>query len=620
MQACIYYDLETVTAADVAAAQMLAAEAPEFVAGGAGWPAEVAGPAPQELLNSREFQYQDDLMLWVNRLLKEVAERWNAGGELLASEAELLEVARFGIFFEFAAVEQRWRAFCDLMHKQSPERVVWVADASRRKDLRRLAAAVAPTRFEFVESPQSIRGVPRLLRNGRAAVRSLLGRFARRAIQWLPRVAIAGEIASAPLVVVEYYPNSAKVLVPVVRRLREQYGIQTKWLAGRPAVGRALKAVGVESIALADIAPRTSRRRSEMPPAVRRRLLEALAALPNDLYEGTGGANGKAYLLPAMQASLPRVLNESHYWLAAFSEAFGNIQPACVASTTYSSVVGRAAAAAARDMHASTVFVQHGLFPDCRHFAHFCHDYLLMWGESNRRTLVASGIAPQRIGVIGSTIYDDLVGCLRQRAARDFPAVGQPLKIAYMASRTAGLVVTRTAAQHCLLSVLEAVRRTADANLAIKVHPGDRTGFVANTVGRRGAVEVIEQGSSQAVTRDSDVVIVVSSTTGLEACMADKPLIALRVAGVSDWVSYQEYGAAVEISLDEPDAAGRLAEAIESLRRDPARRAELADGRRRLIADMLNGGRGDAAQQAARFIADLTKRSIPIPAIADAAR
>jgi len=119
-------------------------------------------------------------------------------------------------------------------------------------------------------------------------------------------------------------------------------------------------------------------------------------------------------------------------------------------------------------------------------------------------------------------------------------------------------------------------------------------------------VKLIRDGNSQDIILQSDVVITVSSTTGLEACIADKPLIVLETKGLSEYGPYRKYGAALHVSVEDGQASSLLADTIRILiSNSSAKLAELAKGRRLLIDDLLNGGRGDAIELTAQAVADL---------------
>ncbi len=97
-------------------------------------------------------------------------------------------------------------------------------------------------------------------------------------------------------------------------------------------------------------------------------------------------------------------------------------------------------------------------------------------------------------------------------------------------------------------------------------------------VGDRPNCRIVRDKTSQQVIRDSDVVIVVSSSTGAEACIADKPLIVLRLPGIPEVIPYRKYGAAEEIWVDRPDAAQCLNSVIESWRSDPRAARDFTGG------------------------------------------
>jgi hypothetical protein len=227
--------------------------------------------------------------------------------------------------------------------------------------------------------------------------------------------------------------------------------------------------------------------------------------------------------------------------------------------------------------------------------------------------MVRNGFAEERLKVIGPTIYDNLIQRCKAKAQNSFPGPGEQIRVALLASRTAGSAVNYATAKHCLLTITDAVSRIPKGHLTVKVHPGDKTGMVEAALEAVPNVSVVLQGNSQDVICNCDVAIVVSSATGLEACMADKALIALEIPGVPDYGTYQEYGAAIQFSLGQPDAAQALADTIQSLFKSRVKLALLAEGRRRLVDDLLNGGTGNATELTAAAIADLATGRTAMP-------
>ena len=151
-----------------------------------------------------------------------------------------------------------------------------------------------------------------------------------------------------------------------------------------------------------------------------------------------------------------------------------------------------------------------------------------------------------------------------------------------------------------LEAVAEAARSTPGAHLTVKAHPGDSTTVPEEVMNNYPEFRLVRSGNSQDVIMDSDLVIVVSSTTGYEACLANRPLIVLDLTEMGNHtgrIKYEKYGAAIVLTRAED-----LAPTIRRLQVDETLRSELANGRQKLIDDMLNGGSGNAAELAAGVI------------------
>ncbi len=614
MNSCIYYDVEEISSADVRRARAVAPGTMEFIARGAIWPTDVTGAAPAEVPNARDFGYQEELMAWVNRLFQNLERLPDAGSFALRHGASLLEIARYGFFFEFTVVEQRARALAEIRRRMAPNRIVWVAPAARHRQLRELADGDTDLRFELVSSRAPKKMISRFWRSSKNRIRPWFDRLADRWDRTAGRASANAMPRTLPadteIVFSEFFPNSAKVLLPVARWLRESHGINVYWLSARESVRDMLREKGVASRLLREVAGASRVSAGHLPAETRRRLAEALDELPEECFAGTGGVVKRAYLQPAIERQLGDALDDAAYWLDAYRTALDRLQPRCVVSTSYLGVVGRAGAIAAREHGARAVYVQHGAFPEGRFYRHFCHDLLLIWGDDNRRSLIECGIEPERIQVVGAAIYDELARSREASDHRPFPQPGRPIEIAYMASRTAGTAVSYPAAKLCLTVVARAIEQIPDARLTVKIHPHDRTGMIEGMIPSLPKCEISRGSTSQEVIRQSDIVIVVSSTTGLEACIAGKPLIVLRLPGVSEFITYDKYGAALEVPVEGPESAASIARAIGSMAAGQPTLALLAEGRRRMVDEMLNGGNGDAAELTARAIAALVQHPV----------
>ncbi|HEV2973134.1 MAG TPA: hypothetical protein VGY55_24415 [Pirellulales bacterium] len=605
MTTCIYYDLEEVSPGDIQLARRCAPGTTEFVARGVVWPLGIGGSPPEHVPSPRDYDYQAELMDWIDRLFQALLQANGSVHQCGHQVRTLLEIARYHFFFEFAAVEQRWRALVEMWRRHAADRVIWVAPAGRLRQLTGLGDNALPVRIEFVGGAGPRGVASRLFETAK--------QIARPPIKWLihglSRFTIPTVRTPSPLdtrvVFAEYFPNSAKGLLPVAKSLGDDHGIEVMWLALRKPVATLIRRSGIAPHLINQFVPEAADARTPFTIEDRERLEDSLNQLPDPIFRGTTDVVGRRYLQPALRQHLTSALEQATYWLDALMRTFARIRPRCVVSTTYSSIPGRAAAIACQRHGGRSIYLQHGLFPDREFFTRFCNDTLLLWGESNRRFITNHGIGDEQVQVVGATIYDDLVCRAKSARSKPLPAREGSLAIAYMASRTGGAAVSYSTAKLCLSSVIQAASEIAGARLVVKLHPGDKTGMVERLVGKRRGCTVVKEGGSQEVICQSDVVIVLSSTTGLEACMADKPLIVLRPEGVPGFGPYAEYNAALEVPVNGDGDAKRIAEAIQSLRSDAKLAQSLAAGRRRLVNDMLNGGQGNAAQLSAQAIAAL---------------
>ena len=114
---------------------------------------------------------------------------------------------------------------------------------------------------------------------------------------------------------------------------------------------------------------------------------------------------------------------------------------------------------AARGHGARAVHVQHGAFLAGRFGNYFCNDLLLVWGEDSRRAMTECGIDDDQLKVVGATIYDELARDREGSGSRGFPRPGEPLEVAFMASRTGGSFVSYPLAKLCLLVVAKGVEQ-----------------------------------------------------------------------------------------------------------------------------------------------------------------
>lgn len=523
------------------------------------------GLEARALPNERDGDRLAVLMRWLTRLAEALP------------DPELAEIARFDLMFGLSRAHQAAGALRAL-RQQGFDRVDWFTPASAWREPWRML--LKPTaRALGLELNLRRVAAPREAAGAVDQLKELL-------YPWvsLARRAVPARVSSArrtPVLFVEYFRNNVHVVAPIVRALRAQ-GLEAAVLAGRPEVSAALPA-DVPSLELDALLPRATRLNVIPPLPLERSAHLALATAPTSLFEGEAGPLHRAALVPL----LARALWAAHGWRERFDAAYRELEPRVVASTTYSSALGRASAASAHRRGRPSLWVQHGMFPDQEVWSYFLHQHLAVFGEATAESITRHGIASERVHPLGATLYDDFVG-----EAKRAPRAELPRKIVFFASRSGGMVVSLEASRATLALAVEATRRTG-LSLVIKPHPGDATRIPEEACQGHPHACVVRDRPSQAVMLEADAVLVTSSTVGFEACIARRPLIELNPEGVNEAGVWAKEGAAL-IARTGP----QLEAALQALQ-DPTIRAQLEAGQAKLLARHLAGARGDAAQRIA---------------------
>ena len=607
MKECIYYDLDEVHREDCLRARALAGDnALEIVPEGVTWPEDAPGRDPERIFSRRNLDYLEGITAWIERL-REGLEAFSPGGATWQRHGiSILEVARYCLMLNLAVWEHRWWAVNEVQRRWSPARVYWVARPRRQTEVRDLQILFTCASEDDMQVHYA--GLTPAL----ARMRDLRHKLWEIRHTLTERVTQTGRALLGPkkwpvsngkyrVVFTEYYPNSARASLPVAKQLEGRPEIDVVWLAGRVPVQETLNKLGVSSHLLQDMVSSQAILRGHLSVRERRTLHQAVQALPERCFSGTTeGLSGRRYLSRVMRRELIACASQAAYWIEVYHDVLGHLRPDVVVSTTYNSIPGRAAALTARAHGAKSAYIQHGILVSSYFNTYFCNDLIFVWGRYEQRNLLCFGHEASAVHVMGSSLYDDFIRRIQHQRTRPFPKPGEPLRIAFMASRTGGAVSSIVVSRATIQAVAEAARSTPGAHLSVKVHPGDSTTLPEEVMRNYPEFRLVRSGNSQDVIMESDLVIVVSSTTGYEACLADRPLIVLDLTGMRDHlgrIEYEKYGAAIVLTRAED-----LRPTIQRLQTDETSQSELANGRRKLIDDMLNGGSGNAAELAAGVI------------------
>jgi hypothetical protein len=501
-------------------------------------------------------------------------------------EGDLLAAIRYEVLYAVVPLVQRMRVVRGLADDGIRE-VTWIGGP--KEDLGR-----AFRQWVDRDAPIEVRvaSIERVASEGRWQWRLGARDLAYRVREWslaladqLPGLRATTSGGESEMVCTEYFTNSVKASLPVVRELRRN-GILVSWLAARREVERRLSALGESAHVLGD-------------PSSLRLALPYLKAIPSAyrtvVHEAERRSDVVAQAVLLLRRRVLVALRRAATWLSLYEGTLSRRRPKVLFSTTYSSTPGRAAALAARRLGIASAYLQHGVMPEETAHADFVHQHALVWGRrlADFLSREASGLEPF---VVGPLPYDDLVA----RASRNSRSGNGSKQVAYMASRSGGAAMSAATARRTVEAIARAVGDIPNAHLVVKLHPGDRTQVVQEALRPYPSVTLMSSGDSRQVVLESDLVLVYSSTTGLEACLADKPLIVVNLTRSKDFMDYAVFGAALEVREE-----GQLLPSMRAALELPETREGLREGRRRLADALLNGARGDSVELAAQRLSEI---------------
>lgn len=406
-------------------------------------------------------------------------------------------------------------------------------------------------------------------------------------------------MSAVDFVFTDFAPNSAKISGMVATELARR-AHSAHLLATRPEVLTIFRKFKLPQSCL----PQRWKQTIDVPPNE----LAAMNDIINEWRMSDIEKGSRAFercFKALVSSALPHYLGMARYWKQIYSPAIERLSPKLIVSTSYSSIQSRAAATIARKLRIRSAYIQHGAFFDSKVNFNFIHDYKLVWGKYELGLMQKHGIDPSSIYETGSCIYDKLIN--QETPTNPFPEIGQPIRIAFFASRAGGNLVSEGTLRQSILAIHSACQRIAPFELLIKKHPADITRTAQDVIRSLDNTRLWEGGSSQDLVIYADVVIIIASTTGYEAVLCGKPLIEFNITGVDGLVDFSKYSASILARSN-----SELEQALVRLREDPQFLKTLFQGRQHLITEMLDGGHGKSIAKSADVLEKLLQKSAPL--------
>ncbi|MCG3174826.1 MAG: hypothetical protein GMKNLPBB_03115 [Myxococcota bacterium] len=295
------------------------------------------------------------------------------------------------------------------------------------------------------------------------------------------------------------------------------------------------------------------------------------------------------------RTAMVNVFTEAAGWIELASRILEELRPQVLCSHNFSNLFSRAFVLTAKSRAVPTVLFQHGQFALHRFERFHIHDHIVVWGEYFRDGLKMLSAGNARFHVTGCVKYEGDIGGAKS------PAVNNGLKVLFLPSRTDGSFVSYPVAESIARAVIECAKQRPEYRFIIKPHPSDdsilwkRLDFPEN-------VAFMNALSSIQLVRDSDVVIISTSSSGFEACAIGKDLIVTQFPGQPVSRDYQAAPCAIWA-----DSAGGLLKALDDIHSDADIRLKLEKGRAEFRRKLLNDLQPGVANRNAGLLSSLLR-------------
>jgi hypothetical protein len=582
-------------------------------------PTGLAAPALVRLYDEEVYQNDSGALAELGRRL--IAGWWpeRAEGSPLLHRGvwlpDLLPVAK-GIVLRLDVLEQLGSVE-RVLDEVKPTRVVLLTGASVAEQL---ASALA------VERGLPLTVACRFAAAKLAAVtaRWLLAREERRALKLLvtgPRRRPPAPPAGPHVVFSICRERHLFVAGPVAASLLTR-GVRSRVLAStrdnaelEPALERIANE-GVPGAFLMDYLPRSEARRivATLRPSLRR-LWSGLAANPSWRARlRYGGADLAPVVVPLAREAVRSGLITARLLLEGAFRALEAGRPAAVIVASDRRPHERAVALAATALGIPSMLFWGGALLGRDGINRFdVTDRVLVFGGHARDGLVRSGIAPERVSIVGDPRSNAArlisPADLRREVLERFKLVDdRPLYV--LISKYVSLLFSADEKAALYRTVREACRRLGEPHVIVKVHPNENLALLREQVAAWGwpAARLTQDYDIHRLFAAADAAVMVTSMAGLEAMALGCPVVAMQTPG-KDFEGgamppYVSEAVVEHVAIDEPAA---LAAALTRLQPGSTAREALVERGRAFAAPYLHPADGCFADRLIGVLEDLRR-------------
>lgn len=361
-------------------------------------------------------------------------------------------------------------------------------------------------------------------------------------------------------VVVGYYKNYIKPLLPIIERL-EQIGYEVILFAEGHSMKGFLKILKRRFFTVHDFNCSMNKKNIENVKKSILQWVKRMDNLPAGEEIRYHGVNiwELFKLIDGFSAVINNRFIKFHFTIEALNRFVKESELNLLLVGTDVSFFERIAVQIAKEQGVPTVHIQHGLIAHST-FANSIADKICVWGEGFKERLVELGIEPQKIAVTGRTnINDDLIVKSEQskmKAKWKIPANGEVLTWV-----TAPVTKISFNLSHALLceeimeNIASVLENQLNLFLIIKVHPLDKFRyFIPHIKGLKASIrkriKIVKDVPLESILEITDALLLVQSTGLVEAIKKSIPTVKVAWVDVDGDIPFAKRNVFLEASKD----------------------------------------------------------------------
>jgi len=279
-------------------------------------------------------------------------------------------------------------------------------------------------------------------------------------------------------------------------------------------------------------------------------------------------------------------------YVDVYMDMLERLQPEIVILFNENSLPDRAMANVARMKGIPSIAIQHGLFIGYV-YRSLATDKMLVWGDEPRKFWLQQGCVPERVISIGALAHEKWQPLKKQATS----VLHIKPCILFLGQNPAAFISHETH-RKTVDAVFRVIRALPEYDFVVKPHPGEdikpyQTAY--DGLPSKFNVELLNGGKVEDAILESNLVITVFSTAGLEAMLLGKPVIVLNL---SQEPSIAPYISAAELV----ESAELLPQAIRGIMEEPLRCQSLISAGRQYAEEYFGKIDGQAVTRAVQEI------------------